>query len=163
MHSDRAGRRPATHRPFNKVINDGAKNRRSPIPSITAGFDHTNGFARSQTFRALQKRSKHGDPACKKWRPKTTVTLDIIQVVHGEVEQACFLPPSKSRTQAAQLVTISANFDGQHPMLVTPGGKVVDDGIGERDEATRLFAMNPIEVGFSFHNRGSFYPRLSAP
>src|SRR5207244_8657085 len=115
MHSYRARRRAASHRPFNEVINDGAENGHSPIPSIAAGLQHAHGFARSQTLCALQKRSKHSDPVRKRWGP-TTGALDLIQVVHSEVDQACFLSPSKSRTQSPQMVTVSANFYGRHSM-----------------------------------------------
>jgi hypothetical protein len=109
----------------------------------------------------LQKRSKHSNPACKRWRPKTTEALDVIQVVHGEVEQVCFLPPSKTRTQSPQMVTISVNFNGRDPALTTPDHKVIDDGIGDCDETPRLFAMEPIEVGFIFHNRDILYPAVT--
>ncbi|MEO6033756.1 MAG: hypothetical protein ABIQ35_00715 [Verrucomicrobiota bacterium] len=163
MHSDRAVRRLATHRPLNEVINDGAENGHLPIPSIAAGLDHAGRFARSQTFRVLQKRSKHRDAARKRRRPKAAEVLDFIQVVHGEVEQVGLLPPSKSRTQSPQMVTISANFERCHSPPAAPGGKVVYDDIEEYDETTRLLAMSPIEVGFIFHNRGQFYPRLSFP
>ena len=158
VHLDRTGGRLPAHRPFNEVINNRTENRHSPKPSITARPNHANGFARSQTIGALQKRSEYGNPAGKGRRPKATIALDLFQVVHREVEQTCFLPPPKSRTQSPQVVTISANIDDRHPALKTPGGKVADDGIGEHDETPRLFAMEPIEVGFIFHKGGILSP-----
>src|SRR5439155_23063740 len=103
MHSYRARRRAATHRPFNEVINDGAENGHSPIPSIAARLQHAHGFARSQTLCALQKRTKHSDHVRKRWGP-TTGALETIEVVHSEVEKACFLSQSKSRPQSPQMV-----------------------------------------------------------
>ena len=61
------------------------------------------------------------------------------------------------------MVTISVNFNGRDPALTTPDRKVIDDGIGDCDETPRLFAMEPIEVGFIFHNRVILSPAAVTP